>query len=54
MNVMHRLGLRGYLGTVRGRRSGLRLARRPEEIGGGDVVSRTEESMPLARRLEVK
>ncbi|RIL08191.1 MAG: Rrf2 family transcriptional regulator [Proteobacteria bacterium] len=47
MKVVHHLGLRGYVETVRGRRGGLRLARRPEEIGVGDVIRSTEESMAL-------
>ena len=47
MKVVHQLGLRGYLETVRGRRGGLRLARRPEEIRVGDVIRSTEENMDL-------
>jgi len=47
MKVVHQLGLRGYLETVRGRRGGLRLARRPEEIRVGDVIRSTEENMAL-------
>jgi Rrf2 family nitric oxide-sensitive transcriptional repressor len=47
MKVVHQLGLRGYLETVRGRGGGLRLARRPEEIRVGDVVRSTEENMAL-------
>ena len=47
MKVVHQLGLRGYLETVRGRGGGLRLARRPEEIRIGDVVRSTEENMAL-------
>jgi Rrf2 family nitric oxide-sensitive transcriptional repressor len=47
MKVVHQLGLRGYLETVRGRGGGLRLARRPEEIRVGDVVRSTEGNMAL-------
>ena len=47
MKVVHQLGLRGYVETVRGRRGGLRLARRPEEIRLGDVLRSTEGDMAL-------
>jgi Rrf2 family nitric oxide-sensitive transcriptional repressor len=47
MKVVHQLGLRGYVETVRGRGGGLRLARRPEEIRVGEVVRSTEENMDL-------
>jgi Rrf2 family nitric oxide-sensitive transcriptional repressor len=47
MKVVHELGLRGYVETVRGRGGGLRLARRPEEINVGEVVRSTEGNMDL-------
>ncbi len=47
MKVVHQLGLRGYVETVRGRRGGLRLARRADEIGVGDVIRSTEENLDL-------
>jgi Rrf2 family transcriptional regulator, nitric oxide-sensitive transcriptional repressor len=46
--VAHQLGIAGYVGTVRGKGGGLRLAQPPEEIGLGDVVRRTEPDMALA------
>jgi Rrf2 family nitric oxide-sensitive transcriptional repressor len=52
MKVVHQLGLRGYVETVRGRGGGLRLARRPEEIRLGDVVRSTEENMALVECFE--
>jgi Rrf2 family nitric oxide-sensitive transcriptional repressor len=47
MKVVHQLGLRGYVETVRGRGGGLRLSRRAEEIGVGDVVRATEANLDL-------
>jgi Rrf2 family nitric oxide-sensitive transcriptional repressor len=47
MKVVHQLGLRGYVETVRGRGGGLRLARRPDEIRVGDVVRSMEQNMDL-------
>jgi Rrf2 family nitric oxide-sensitive transcriptional repressor len=47
MKVAHQLGVRGYVGTVRGRGGGLRLAKPPEKIGLGEVVRRTEPDMAL-------
>jgi Rrf2 family transcriptional regulator, nitric oxide-sensitive transcriptional repressor len=42
MKVAFQLGRQGFLETVRGRNGGLRLARRPEKIGLGDVLRKTE------------
>ena len=50
--VVHQLGVRGYVQTVRGRGGGLRLARRPEEIGIGEVIRATEEKMSLVECFE--
>ncbi len=47
MKVVHRLGLLGYVETIRGRNGGLRLARPPGEIRLGDVVRQTEEDLAL-------
>lgn len=47
MKVAHRLGLAGYVETVRGRSGGLRLARAPADIKLGDVVRHTEQDMAL-------
>jgi Rrf2 family nitric oxide-sensitive transcriptional repressor len=52
MKVVHQLGLRGYVDTVRGRGGGLRLGRRPEEIGVGEVLRSTEENMALVECFE--
>jgi Rrf2 family transcriptional regulator, nitric oxide-sensitive transcriptional repressor len=47
MKVVHRLGKEGYLDTVRGRNGGMRLNRRPEAIGIGDVVRSIEEDLSV-------
>ena len=47
MKVAHRLGLLGFIETVRGRNGGLRLAKPPDKIRIGDVVRRTEEDLSL-------
>jgi Rrf2 family transcriptional regulator, nitric oxide-sensitive transcriptional repressor len=45
--VAHQLGVAGFLETVRGKGGGLRLARKPESIGLGEVVRQTEPDMAL-------
>jgi Rrf2 family nitric oxide-sensitive transcriptional repressor len=52
MKVVYELGRAGFLETVRGRNGGLRLARRPEDIGLGDVVRMTEPDMALVPCFE--
>jgi Rrf2 family nitric oxide-sensitive transcriptional repressor len=47
MKVAHQLGVTGYVGTVRGRGGGLRLAKPVDAINLGDVVRRTEPDMAL-------
>jgi Rrf2 family nitric oxide-sensitive transcriptional repressor len=51
MKVAHQLGQAGYVGTVRGRGGGLRLARPVESINLGDVVRRTEPDMAVVACL---
>lgn len=51
MKVVHTLGLRGYIQTVRGRVGGIRLARPPGLINVGAVVRDTEENMEIAECL---
>lgn len=52
MKVVHRLGRRGYLQTVRGKRGGLSLARKPAQISVGAVVRDMEEELGVLGCLQ--
>jgi Rrf2 family nitric oxide-sensitive transcriptional repressor len=52
MKVVHRLGLAGYVETVRGRKGGLRLAQPAGQIRVGDVVRSAEENLALVECFE--
>lgn len=47
MKLVHVLGRLGYVETVRGKKGGLRLARRPDEIRVGEIIRRLEPDMAL-------
>jgi Rrf2 family nitric oxide-sensitive transcriptional repressor len=47
MKVVHQLGLKGYIETVRGKSGGLRLARPTHDITVGEVVRGMEPDMAL-------
>jgi Rrf2 family nitric oxide-sensitive transcriptional repressor len=52
MKVAHQLGVAGYVGTVRGRHGGLRLAKPAKAIGLGEVVRHTEPDMAIVMCFE--
>lgn len=52
MKVVHRLALKGYLQTVRGKNGGLRLARPPGEINVGAVVRDMEQELGVLGCLQ--
>ncbi|WP_039807032.1 Rrf2 family transcriptional regulator [Jeotgalibacillus malaysiensis] len=47
MKVTHELGKLGLIETIRGRKGGIRLAKKPEEINVGKVVRKTEDHFEL-------
>jgi Rrf2 family transcriptional regulator, nitric oxide-sensitive transcriptional repressor len=47
MKVVHDLGQKGYLDTVRGRGGGIRLHRPPREINIGQVVREVEDRLDV-------
>jgi len=48
MKVVYRLGVAGFVHSVRGKNGGLRLGRPAAEINVGDVVRKMEENWDLA------
>ena len=54
MKVVHYLGQKGYLDTVRGHGGGIRLRRQPRDIKIGQVVRDTEEQLAVIGCLEGK
>lgn len=47
MKVVHRLGLNGYIMTVRGRQGGMRLAQAPAAINLGAVIRDCEDDLRI-------
>jgi len=52
MKVVHRLALKGYLLTTRGKNGGLRLARAPGDIAVGTVVRDMEQELGVLGCLQ--
>ena len=52
MKVVHDLGQKGYLHTVRGRNGGIRLMRKPRDINIGQVVRDTEDDLAVIGCLD--
>ncbi|MDE2182920.1 MAG: Rrf2 family transcriptional regulator [Alphaproteobacteria bacterium] len=52
MKVVHRLGQKGYLRTVRGKNGGMRLARIPSQINVGAVVRDMEGELGVLGCLQ--
>lgn len=52
MKVAYELGLAGYIETVRGKNGGLKLARKPQDIGLGEIVRHAEPDMALVPCFE--
>ena len=47
MKVVNDLGQKGYLDTVRGRKGGIRIMRKPRDINIGQVVRDTEDRLDI-------
>lgn len=52
MKIVNKLGRLGYLETVRGKKGGVRLLRKPHQIGIGAVVRDIEEELGVVGCLE--
>lgn len=51
--VVHKLGVQGFIETVRGRCGGIRLSGDPRQIRVGDVVRCTETNLEMGTDFEI-
>jgi Rrf2 family transcriptional regulator, nitric oxide-sensitive transcriptional repressor len=54
MKIVHRLGQKGYLETIRGKNGGMRLGRKASQINVGAVVRDMEEELGVLGCLQGK
>jgi Rrf2 family nitric oxide-sensitive transcriptional repressor len=47
VKVVQQLSKIGYIDATRGRGGGLKLAKKPEDIGVGDIIRRTEKQLEM-------
>jgi Rrf2 family nitric oxide-sensitive transcriptional repressor len=52
MKIVHDLGRKGYLDTVRGRNGGIRLLRKPADINIGQLIRDTEDELDVIACLK--
>lgn len=52
MKVVHKLGQLGYIATLRGKRGGIRLGRKPEQINVGAIVRDMEKELGVLGCLQ--
>ena len=54
MKLVHELGKRGYIETIRGRSGGIRLAAEPKDLNIGEIVRFTEKNLELVECFQAE